>query len=192
VTRTSRLFVVSGPSGAGKGTLCSLARKQRPDIALTVSATTRSPRPGEKDGVSYHFLSDEEFTRRVEAGEFLEWAEVHGHRYGTLKSEVETRLAAGQSVILEIDVQGALNVRKVYPDAVLIFVQAPSLDALEQRLRARGTETEEAIELRLANARKELELAGQYDVTIINDDRDRACERLLAAFATYETDGGTN
>ncbi|MCC6103492.1 MAG: guanylate kinase, partial [Olegusella sp.] len=111
-----RLFVISGPAGVGKGTLVARVRAKRPDIDLTVSATTRSPRPGEVEGVSYHYLSEEEFARRVDAGQFLEWAFVHGHRYGTLRSEVERRIAEGRSVILEIDCQGAFNVRKAFPD----------------------------------------------------------------------------
>ena len=135
MARIPRLFVISGPSGAGKGTLLSRVRESRPDLGLTVSATTRSPRPGDVDGVTYHFLDDSDFVARVERGEFLEWADVHGHKYGTLRSEVDRRIADGKSVILEIDVQGAFNVRKVYPDAVLIFIEPPSMDELERRLR---------------------------------------------------------
>lgn len=187
MTRTARLFVISGPSGAGKGTLVRLVREQDPDLALTVSATTRSPREGEVDGVAYHFLSEDEFEARVQAGEFLEYADVHGHRYGTLNSEVDSRLAAGISVILEIDVQGGLNVRRAYPeDSVLIFVEPPSLEELERRLRGRGTEDEESIRLRLANARREMEVADQYDVRIVNDEREAAAARLLAAIRAHE------
>ena len=190
MSRTPRLFVVSGPSGAGKGTLVSLVREQRPDLGLTVSATTRQPRPGEVDGVSYHFLSKEEFASRVEAGEFLEWANVHGNCYGTLRSEVDRNLEAGRSVILEIDVQGALNVRKVYPDAVLVFIEPPSAEELERRLRGRGTEDEASIQMRLANATKELGYADSYDVRIVNDDLDRAVAELAHVIDTYEIDGG--
>ena len=184
--RTPRLFVVSGPSGVGKGTLVERVRQLRSHIGVTVSATTRPPRVGEKDGVSYHFLSDEEFERRVAAGEFVEWAWVHAHRYGTLLSEVEAVLGRGESVILEIDVQGGLNVRKIYPDAVLIFVDAPSEEELERRLRGRGTESEESIALRLQNAAEERELARSYDVHMINDVLEVATDELLAILDTYE------
>lgn len=189
---TPRLFVISGPSGAGKGTLLAELRKQRPDLGLTVSATTRSPRPGEVDGSSYYFLSDEEFRRRIAAGEFVEWAEVHGHLYGTLVSEVKRLLAKGHSLVLEIDVQGALNVRKVYPDAVLVFIEPPSLQVLEERLRGRGTEDEASIELRLKNARHEMELADQYDVRIVNDTVDRAAQELGSVMRRFEMDGGSH
>ena len=189
---TPRLFVISGPSGAGKGTLLAELRKQRPDLGLTVSATTRSPRPGEVDGTSYYFLSDEEFRRRIAAGEFVEWAEGHGHLYGTLVSEVKRLLAKGHSLVLEIDVQGALNVRKVYPDAVLIFIEPPSLQALEERLRGRGTEDEASIELRLKNARHEMELADQYDARIVNDTVDRAAQELGSVMRRFEMDGGSH
>ena len=174
----------------GKGTLVSLLRERLPRLGLTVSATTREPRPGEKDGVSYHFLDDDEFERRVEAGEFLEWAWVHAHRYGTLKSEVERVLAGGESVVLEIDVQGGLAVRAAMPDAVLVFIEPPSMDELERRLRGRGTEDEEQVALRLANARSEMARAPEYDVRIVNDDLDRACRELQEVIHTYEMDGG--
>lgn len=189
---TPRLFVISGPSGAGKGTLLAELRKQRLDLGLTVSATTRSPRPGEVDGTSYYFLSDEEFRRRITAGEFVEWAEVHGHLYGTLVTEVKRLLAKGHSLVLEIDVQGALNVRKVYPDAVLVFIEPPSLQVLEERLRGRGTEDEASIELRLKNARHEMELADQYDVRIVNDTVDRAAQELGSVMRRFEMDGGSH
>ncbi|MBE6480561.1 MAG: guanylate kinase [Olsenella sp.] len=184
---TPRLFVVSGPSGVGKGTVLARVREARPDLGLTVSATTRAARPGEVDGVAYHFLTDEEFDAELAAGNFLEWANVHGHRYGTLMREVTSRLERGQSLVLEIDVQGALNVRRAFPDAVLVFVEPPSLEALEARLRARGTEDEESLRLRLANAAGELELADAYDVRIVNDDLDVAVGDFLATLDRYET-----
>lgn len=182
----AKLFVVSGPSGAGKGTMVALVRDRLPRLGLTVSATTRSPRAGEVDGKSYYFLSQDEFDRKVQAGEFVEWAHVHGHCYGTLASEVERNLASGSSLILEIDVQGALQVREHYPDAVLVFIKPPSLDVLRERLVHRGTESAESLELRLASARQELELADRYDEVIVNDDLDRATSELVGIIEKYE------
>ena len=181
---------MSGPSGVGKGTLVSLLRERHPRLGLTVSATTRGPRPEEKDGVSYHFLSEEEFERRVEAGEFLEWAWVHGHRYGTLRSEVDRQLAEGRSVILEIDVQGGMNVRAAHPDAVLVFIEPPSMEELERRLRGRGTEDEASVERRLANARGEMGRAAEYDARVVNDDLERAVGELARVIERFETNGG--
>ncbi len=174
----------------GKGTLVAMLRERLPRLGLTVSATTREPRPGERDGVAYYFLSEDEFDRRAEAGEFLEWAWVHGHRYGTLRQEVERVRAQGRSVVLEIDVQGGLNVRRSVPDAVLVFIEPPSAEELERRLRGRGTEDEASIERRLAGARGELEQAGSYDVRVVNDDLERACSELQEVIETYENNGG--
>ena len=182
--RSARLFVVSGPSGVGKGTLVAKVRGDRPSLGLTVSATTRLPRPGEADGVSYYFMDDAEFSRRVSQGEFLEWANVHGHRYGTLLSEVRRNLSEGRSLILEIDVQGGLNVRRIHPDAVLVFIEPPSMDELEHRLRGRGTEDEE-------NARREMEMGESYDVRIVNDDLERAAQELERTIDLYESNGGS-
>ena len=190
MARSAKLFVVSGPSGVGKGTLVSLLRDKRPHLGLTVSATTRSPRPGEVDGVAYYFLSDEEFKKRVDAGEFLEWAHVHGHCYGTLKSEVDRLISAGQSVVLEIDVQGGLMVHKQYPSAILVFIKPPSFEELEQRLRGRGTEDEKTISTRLSNASREMEYANDYTVCIVNDNLETALSKLEEVFDDYESDGG--
>ena len=190
MARSAKLFVVSGPSGVGKGTLVSLLRDKRPNLGLTVSATTRSPRPGEVDGVAYYFLSDEEFKKRVDAGEFLEWAHVHGHCYGTLKSEVDRLISAGQSVVLEIDVQGGLMVHKQYPSAILVFIKPPSFEELEQRLRGRGTEDEKTIFTRLSNASREMEYANDYTVCIVNDNLETALSKLEEVFDDYESDGG--
>ncbi len=161
-------------------------REQRPDLGLTVSATTRQPRPGEVDGTSYYFLSVEDFVQRVAAGEFLEWANVFGNRYGTLRSEVDRNLDAGKSVILEIDVQGALNVRKLMPEAVLVFIEPPSFEALESRLRGRGTEEEEVVQVRLKTAKEELELAPSYDERIVNDDLQEATSEFLRMLDSHE------
>ena len=182
----SKLFVVSGPSGAGKGTLVARVREELPNLGLTVSATTREPREGEVDGTSYYFLTPDEFQRRVDADEFVEWAHVHGHCYGTLKGEVERNLLQGSSLILEIDVQGALQVRERMPEAVLIFIKPPSLEVLAERLRNRGTETEDAIALRLSNARRELALQDRYDEIVVNDDLDEAVDQLIGIIENYE------
>ena len=184
----ARLFVISGPAGAGKGTLVARIRDRRPNLDLSVSATTRKPREGERDGVAYYFLSEDEFTRRVEAGDFLEWDGHFDKRYGTLRSEVDARLEAGHSVILEIDVNGALNVKRVRPDAVLVFIAPPSLEVLEARLRGRGTETEEQIALRLGRVEMEMAKAAQYDEVVVNDDLETAVDELDAIMDKYETD----
>lgn len=181
-----RLFVVSGPSGVGKDTLLDLVLKERPDLRPTVSATTRPPRPGEKDGVSYHFMSNEEFDRLVGEGAFLEWATYGKNRYGTLNSELAARFAAGSSVVLEIEVQGAMNVRRTRPDAVLIFIEPPSLEELRRRLEGRNTESPEDLERRLSRAEEELAFANRYDERIINDDLEAAANRLLSTIESYE------
>jgi guanylate kinase len=180
--KRGRLFVLSGPSGSGKSTLArrALARADVP-VRLSISATTRPPRPGEVDGVDYRFLTRDEFEFWRDRGEFLEWAEVHGNLYGTPAAPVEEQLARGESVLLEIDVQGALQVVSKRPDAVLIFVNTPSFEILEQRLRARGSGEDEAtIQRRLANARRELEQAHRYPIHLINDNLDRAVDELVA------------
>ena len=176
-----RLFVVTGPSGAGKGTLIRKLVAARPDLAVAVSATTRSRRPGEEDGRDYHFLSDEEFERRVEAGEFLEHVDyVSGHRYGTLRAEVDGILAAGKSVVLELETHGAKEVQASLPDAVTIFIEAPSFAELERRLRDRATESAGEIGERLELARRQAEEAGDFDHVVTNDDVGRAVEELGA------------
>jgi len=184
------LIIISGPSGAGKGTLVDRLVARVPRLWVSVSATTRAPRPGEVPGEDYIFISSEEFSRRIEAGDFLEWAEVHGNRYGTLRSEVEARLAEGRDVILEIDPQGALQVKELMPEAVLVFIIAPSLDELERRIRTRGAETDEQIRTRLATAVRELELVECYDHVVENDDVARATDELVALIESLHTDEG--
>jgi guanylate kinase len=176
-----KLIIVSGPSGAGKTTvLREVFRRSRQPLVASVSATTRAARPGEKDGEDYHFLSDAEFKRRRAGGEFLESCEVfgRGYWYGTLKSEVATGLAAGNWVVLEIDVEGTLAVLEQFPRAVSIFVRPSSIEELEKRLRARGTEDEETIRARLEVARKELEAAKVYTYHVINDDVGHAVDEI--------------
>lgn len=181
-----KLFVISGPSGAGKGTLVARVRERYPELGLTVSATTREPREGEVDGKSYYFLSDDEFRRRIEADEFVEWAEVHGHRYGTLVSEVSSKLERGQSLVLEIDVQGAFQVKERFPDAILLFIMPPSLSVLKERLVARGSETAESLSVRLTNAEHEMALADRYDDVVVNDDLERSTNELLDVIKKHE------
>lgn len=177
--RPGRLVVLSGPSGSGKSTLVKRLL-ERPDLRLTVSisATTRAPRPGEVTGRDYYFMTPEEFEGIRE--ELLESAIVHGHHYGTPAGPVRRATERGFCVALVIDVQGGFQVRAKVPDALLVFIQIPSLEILEARLRDRGTDSPETIARRLANARRELELASQYDVQVVNDDLDRAVEQLAA------------
>lgn len=172
--------MISGPSGAGKGTLVARLVEAVPDTWLSVSATTRDPRPGETDGVQYYFLSDEEFDQLIASDGLLEWACFAKHRYGTPLSKVQDHIAAGYQVILEIEVQGALQVRDKVPDAHLVFIEPPSLEELERRLRNRGTETEDAILCRLETAKVELSRKMEYDVCLVNDDLDTAVSELVA------------
>ena len=166
--RTGNLFVVSGPSGAGKGTLVSRVIERVPDAWLSISATTRDPREGEVDGVL------------VERDGFLEWAQVHDHKYGTPRAMVEEHIAAGDQVILEIDVQGGFQIKEKVPSAHLVFIEPPSLEELERRLRGRATETEESIELRMKNAELELSRKMEYDIQFVNDNLDVCTDELVA------------
>ena len=177
--RAGRLVVLTGPSGVGKGTVVAEVRRLRPDLWVSVSATTRAPRPGEVDGVAYHFWDADRFARTIEAGGFLEWAEFAGNRYGTPLAEVQARLAAGEPVLLEIELQGARQVRAAAPDALMVFLSPPSFAELEERLRGRGTEDEAAINRRLERARAEMAAASEFDVVVINDDVVRAARELV-------------
>ena len=174
----SRVFVITGPSGVGKGTLIKELRRRVPEIELSVSATTRSPRPGEENGIDYHFLGREGFDERVDAGDFLEWAEYSGNRYGTLRSEVEARTERGAPVVLEIEVQGARQVRETMPGAVRIFIEPPDAEELRARLQGRGTDDPETIERRLEVARQELRVKDEFAHRVTNDEVVRASNEL--------------
>jgi guanylate kinase len=174
----AQVFVITGPSGVGKGTLIRGLRERVPALELSVSATTREPRPGERDGVDYHFLTREEFDARVAAGDFVEHAEYAGRRYGTLRSELEGRLAAGVPVVLEIEVQGARQVREAMPEAVQVFIAPPSLDALRTRLVGRGTDEPAVVEERLETARRELEAQSEFPHVVVNDRLEEATDEL--------------
>jgi guanylate kinase len=171
--------ILSGPSGSGKSTLIERVLKTSPwPLRLSVSATTRPPRSGERDGIHYYFWTPEQFDREIQAGAFLEWAEVHGFRYGTLKREVEPHRQRGCGVILDIDVQGARSVRQQIPEAVLVFLRTSAFETYERRLRERASEDEVKIQQRLATARSELDCAGEYNFQVINDDLNVAVNSL--------------
>jgi guanylate kinase len=180
IRRHGALFVVSAPSGAGKTTLCREVRRMVPDLAYSISVTTRAPRPGETSGVDFDFVTDGEFRALLERGEFAEWATVHGHLYGTRARTLEAALAGGADVLLDIDTQGAAQLRRRYPEAVLAFIVAPSMAELEQRLRERRSDAEGDIARRLARARDEIALWRDYDYLIVNRDLKEATEHLVA------------
>jgi guanylate kinase len=175
----SKVFVITGPSGVGKGTLIRMLLDRIPDLELSVSATTREPRPGETDGVHYHFLTPAEFDGAVEAGDFVEWAQYAGNRYGTLRSELERRTRDGVPVVLEIEVQGARQVREKLRDAVAVFIAPPSSETLRTRLIGRGTDSSEQVTARLQTADRELEAQTEFAHVVVNDRLDDAVEELV-------------
>jgi guanylate kinase len=172
------VFVITGPSGVGKGTLIRGLLERIPELELSISATTRKPRPGEQDGVDYHFLTPEEFAARVDAGDFVEHATYSGNRYGTLRCELERRVRRGAPVVLEIEVQGARQVREAIPEAVAVFIAPPSLEALRARLVGRGTDTAEQVDERLGTAGRELEARSEFAHEVVNDRLEEAIAEL--------------
>jgi len=174
------IIVISAPSGAGKTSLCKRLLQTSPLFYYSVSFTTRPPRKNEIEGVDYYFVSREEFQKMIERGEFVEWAEVHGHMYGTSAKLIDEAIKAKKEVVLEVDVKGGTEIKRRYPDSVLIFLLPPSWKELEKRLRNRMTESDKEIKQRLARAKKEVEYAPYYDYLVINDDINKALEKLLA------------
>lgn len=178
--RKGNLFVLSGPSGAGKGTLVKKVLERVPDAWLSISDTTRAPRKGEVDGVHYYFVDDARFDRLIETGGLLEWAQVHENRYGTPRARVEDHMAKGGQVLLEIDVQGGFQIREQIPAAHLVFIEPPSLEELEKRLRGRGTDSDESIAVRMKNAQLELSRKMEYDKQFVNDNLEVCADELVA------------
>lgn len=172
------LVVISGPSGAGKGTICSRLKEEFKDLKVSVSATTRKPREGEEEGISYFFINEEDFIKRINNDEFLEYAKVYGNYYGTPKSEVFRQLEEGNDIILEIDIQGALQVKKNYPKGVFIFILPPSLSELNKRIENRGTDSKEVIMKRMQCAYDELNYAFEYDYVVVNDEVETAVDKI--------------
>jgi len=179
--QVGKLIVLTGPSGVGKGTLLRSLLQRHPELYLSVSATTRQPRPGEIDGQHYYFVSRDKFEEMVSAGELLEWAEYAGNYYGTPRTPVQRQVQLGQSVILEIEVVGARKIHHTFPTALRLFVLPPSLAELEQRIRGRGQDSEDAIAQRLSRAKAEIEAADEFDVQIVNDDMEQALLLIEAA-----------
>lgn len=175
-----RLYIFSGPAGVGKGTVLHIALERLSNIKYSVSCTTRAPRPGiDKEGETYYFISEEEFRSRIAAGDFLEYADVHGHLYGTRRDIVESALNAGIDIVLEIDVQGAAIVKRKMPEAVTVFVKPPSMEELRRRLEGRGSESAEERELRIKNAEAEIGCAERYDYVVVNDDLERTVDEVI-------------
>lgn len=185
------IIVVSAPSGAGKKAVLDKVRAADPNLCYSVSATTRDPRPGEVEGRDYFFMSDETFRNKVAAGEFIEYADVHGRLYGTLKAELARLVGSGKDIVLELDTEGAGNVKRLCSDSVLIFIAPPTFDELRKRLEARGTDSPEQIEVRLETAREEMELTDMYDHIVVNDVLDQAAREVkeIIASARREASG---
>ncbi|MGV9612551.1 guanylate kinase [Nocardia xishanensis] len=185
-TRKGRLVVLVGPSAVGKSTVVRCVRERLPELVFSVSATTRAPRPGEVDGLDYRFVSREQFDAMIEAGELLEWADIHGglQRSGTPAGPVREAIDAGMPVLVEVDLEGARSVRRAMPDALLVFLAPPSWDELVSRLTSRGTESPEVIERRLQTARTELAACDEFDIVIVNDEVTSACEQLVSLFVS--------
>ena len=179
VTPKGVLLVVSGPSGAGKGTICQMLRDQLPDLGYSISVTTRAPRTGEVDGENYFFKTIPDVKQMIEKGELLEYAEVYGNYYGTPRKYVEEQLESGRDVLLEIDIQGAMQIKKRFPDGVFVFIVPPSLDELCSRIYKRGTDSEDVIKRRLASATGELAYANEYDYIVVNDVAQKATSKVL-------------
>jgi len=178
--RSGRLFVVSAPSGAGKTTLCQAARRHLPDLVYSVSSTTRAPRHGEQEGRDYFFVTEARFREGIDAGQWAEWARVHDNYYGTSARFIEDHLAAGRDVLMDIDVQGAAQILRRYPDAVTIFIMAPSMEILRRRITARGLDSGAVIDKRMKNAETEIACRGMYRHVIVNDDLDAAVTRFVS------------
>jgi len=184
---SGKLFILSAPSGAGKTTLCQEILKHFPSIRYSISHTTRLPRPGEKDGVDYYFITEEEFINGIQEGSWAEWAKVHDNYYGTSSRFLDKTLLSGYDVLLDIDVQGTMQIMKQYPDAITIFIMPPSLEKLHQRLLSRGTDSDKVIEKRLQNAKEEIERKGIYKHTVVNDQLEKAKQELFQIIHQYQT-----
>jgi guanylate kinase len=182
---TGHLFIVSAPSGAGKSTLCNAVRRQMGDLAYSVSYTTRSPRQGERDCVDYHFISEADFQRGISTGRWAEWARVHGNYYGSSAKWIEQTLSAGRDILMDIDLQGARQMMQRFPQAVTIFIMPPSLEELEKRLRGRGTDSRQTIDLRLRNAQEEIAQHGICRHVLLNDDIEKATQDLVKLIEAY-------
>jgi len=178
---SGKLIVLTGPSGVGKGTLLQLLLQRHPELYFSISVTTRSPRPGEKSGQHYHFVSRSQFEQMAAQGEFLEWAEFANNYYGTPRQPVIDQTQRGHSVVLEIELVGARQIRRTFPEALQIFIMPPSIAELERRIRSRNQDSEAAIARRLARAREEINAAGEFDLQVINDDLEKALSRIEAA-----------
>lgn len=179
-SKAGRLIVLTGPSGVGKGTLMQLLLQRHPQLYLSISVTTRSPRPGEIHGKHYYFVSREEFQQMIDRGELLEWAEFTGNCYGTPRRPVAEKISEGKTAILEIELEGARQIRASFPEVLRVFILPPSMEELEQRLRSRGQDSEEAIARRLRRAQAEIDAAGEFDYKVINDNREAALQEIEA------------